>query len=229
MSESFPPAANSLFNFGPLAETYENWYNTPAGREHDFMQQQDALELIRQASPSGLLLDVGCGSGHWSRFFQSAGYEVQGIDVSARMIREAMNTAPECKFSIGDACALPFQDASFVIAASMAALEFMAAPETAVREMARCVKPGGRLIIGTLNRLAPLNQDRLDSGKQPYASGRLFSPQELWDLISPYGKIRMVSSSVLESRETPSRFVQIHPPVPLRHLAGPFVIAEVRK
>ncbi|MGC9327733.1 MAG: class I SAM-dependent methyltransferase [Candidatus Hinthialibacter sp.] len=228
MSESSPPAAGSLFDFGPLAETYEDWYNTPWGQENDFVQQQDALEILRQAPRGGRLLDVGCGAGHWSRFFHSLGYEVHGVDFSTQMIRTAKTTAPECTFSVGDACALPFRTASFDMAASMAALEFMTAPETALQEMARCVKPGGRLIIGTLNRLAPLNQDRLAQGKQPYASARLFSPQELWDVISPYGKIRMLSSSLTNDDENPSRRLQIHPPAPPQTLTGPLIIAEVR-
>ena len=221
--------SSSLFDFGPLAHEYEIWYNTPAGQAHDLVQKQNVRELLRPARALEQLLDVGCGTGHWSRFFRSLGYEVHGIDISEKMVLVARATVPECVFDIADACVLPFKNASFDIVASMAALEFIPDPTVAVREMARCVKPGGSILIGTLNRLAPVNRDRLSEGEQPYASGHLFSPDELRDLLSPWGELRMAASSGSSRPPGPLPLVANHRSPPQGSLEGPFIVAEVRR
>ncbi|MBN1377918.1 MAG: class I SAM-dependent methyltransferase [Gammaproteobacteria bacterium] len=215
----------SAFDFGPLAEDYENWYSTADGQENDRIQQHDVLELINRASPGDRLLDVGCGTGHWSGFFRSLGYKVHGIDISEKMIRVAKKNVPECTFEIANACNLPYEDASFEIVASMAMLEFTMAPIIALREMARCIKPGGNLLIGTLNRLAPLNQGRISRGDEPYASGHLFSPHELHKLLSMWGQTRMLASlpTTMQSNQSQSVTYQ------QETLDGPFMVAVMQR
>ena len=230
MAEGLPHLANSLFDFGPLAHGYERWYGTPAGRAHDRVQKQDVRRLLRPAESHERLLDVGCGTGHWSRFFLSLGYEVHGIDLSGEMIAAACAAVPGCTFEVADACDLPFDAASFDVVASMATLEFVRDPAVAVREMARCVRPGGRLLIGTLNRLAPLNQHRVSKGRQPYASAHLLALEELTELLQPCGRLRMLASPAAR-RKRGGPFTRIFPRgvAPRRRsLSGPFIVAEVR-
>jgi len=226
----YPHAASSLFDFGPLADEYDRWYETPAGRAHDRVQIRDVRRLLRPARAGERLLDVGCGTGHWSRFFLSLRYDVHGIDISPEMIAVARTSVPGCDFDVADACALPFEDASFDVVAAMATLEFIRDPPAALREMSRCVKPGGSLLIGTLNGLAPLNQHRLSRGRQPYASAHLLVPEELRGLLRPYGAVRMLASSV-SRREKRLPLARMLPRcvAPLRRcLSGPFIVAEVR-
>jgi len=158
------------------------------------------------------------------------GYQVTGIDISSEMIEVARTEVPECSFRVDDVCKLPFEDASFDVAASIATLEFIPDPAAAVREMVRCVKPGGRLLIGTLNRLAPLNQHRLSTGKPPYASAHLFSPGELRRLLASLGRVRMAASSPRQCKgrlPLPTRIVSRLPGFRGR-LDGPLIVAEVR-
>jgi len=229
MAGTLTRTSRSLFDFGPLAHEYENWYATDEGQANDLVQKQDVSELLWPVRDFKRLLDVGCGTGHWSRFFRSLGYEVHGIDVSEKMITVARESVPECKFDVADACVLPFADASFDIVASMAALEFIPDPAAAVKEMARCTRPGGSLLIGTLNRLAPINRDRLIKGEEPYASGNLFSADELRELISPWGEARIVASSDMSQAQGPGALGDNHPPISPECLEGPFLVAEVRR
>jgi len=188
-------AERSLFDFGPSAREYDQWYDTPAGQAHDRAQKDDVRRFLRPATVGEALLDVGCGTGHWTVFFAEMGYRVTGIDVAREAIEVARSAAPDCTFQVADARDLPFEDASFDVVASMAALEFFPDPTMAVEEMVRCAKPGGTLLIGTLNWLAPLNRQRASKGKQPYASARMFTPVELRRVLAPWGRVRMVASA----------------------------------
>ena len=220
----------SLFDFGPLAQGYERWYATPAGQAHDRVQKDDVRRLLRPASAGQTLLDVGCGTGHWSSFLAGMGYQVTGVDIAPEMIEVARAKVPECSFQVADAHDLPFDDGTFDAVAAMATLEFLPDPAAALGEMVRCARKGGLLLVGTLNRLAPLNQHRISKGKQPYSSAHLVSPAELRSLLSPWGGVLMVASS-------PPGYDH-RPPLPKRiagriaglrgRLNGPFIVAEVR-
>jgi len=184
--------AGSLYDFGPLAAGYDRWYDGPLGKMYDRMEKEAVAKLLPPAGRGERLLEVGCGTGHWSAWFGSLGYEVTGVDISAEMVEVARARGPAgCTFQVADARRLPFDDASFDVVAAMATLEFVTDAEAVVKEMFRCVKPTGRVVVGTLNRDAPLNRNRVEQGNEPYASARLLSPIELKRLLEPYGRVRM--------------------------------------
>jgi SAM-dependent methyltransferase len=60
------------------------------------------LKLLRDHGiHSGLVIDLGCGSGIWARHLHNHGYQVLGVDQSAAMIKLARKNAPAAKFKIG--------------------------------------------------------------------------------------------------------------------------------
>jgi SAM-dependent methyltransferase len=99
------------------------------------------------------LLDVGCGLGDGARALAGdlgpAG-EVVGIDASTVML-EAARTRwdADCPayFVVGDAQALALPDASFNAARSERMLQWLPDPAAAVAELARVVRPGGRIAL----------------------------------------------------------------------------------
>lgn len=184
---------SSLYDFDPLAGEYDSWYETTEGQRQDRLQKADVLRLIPEPVAGLRLLDAGCGTGHWSRFFASMGFSVHGVDVSEEMIAAARNKAiPGCTFEVADILDLPFKNASFDTVAAMTTLEFICDVGRGLHEMARCVRPGGNLIIGTLDRRAPLNKERIANDQQPYASARMLTSDELLGLLAPLGEVRMV-------------------------------------
>ncbi|MGM0485209.1 MAG: class I SAM-dependent methyltransferase [Planctomycetota bacterium] len=213
-----------------MAGDYDRWYATPAGQAHDLVQKDDVRGLLRPALAGQTLLDVGCGTGHWIAFFSEMGYTVTGVDVAPAMIEVARSTVRGCTFQVADAHDLPFDDGSFDVVAAMATTEFLSDPSTAIGEMARCAKEHGHLLVGTLNRLAPLNQHRIAKVKQPYASAHLLSSDELRSLLAPLGRVRMVASSPPGHGRHPSRLKHVVGRIAgLRSkLNGPFIVAEVR-
>ncbi len=181
----------SLFDFDSLASTYDAWYETEEGLRHDTAQRRVVLSLLTPPyAQTRKLLDVGCGTGRWSRFFAQQGYDVTGVDVSPAMIAVAKaRQTPHCRFDLADAVSLPFPSGSFDAVCAMAVLEFVSDARQACAEMMRCVKPGGCLVVGTLNRLAEINQRRLARQAEPYLSAQMFAPEELRQLLLSLGEV----------------------------------------
>ena len=99
------------------------------------------------------VLDVGCGTGNLS-FCLVQNPEiasVTGIDFSPAYIEHAKRHSDDARlsFQVGDACALPFPDASFDHALSMLVLPFIPQPQRAVRELQRITRAGGTVAAAT--------------------------------------------------------------------------------
>ncbi|MDQ6794904.1 MAG: class I SAM-dependent methyltransferase [Chloroflexota bacterium] len=86
----------------------------------------------------GLLLDLGCGEGAYSKLLRSTGFEYVGLDATG-------STAD----ILADAHHLPFRDGSIDAIAAISILEHLRAPAVALREVARVLRPGG-VIIGSV-------------------------------------------------------------------------------
>jgi SAM-dependent methyltransferase len=99
------------------------------------------------------VLDVGCGTGSLS--FELARRPaiggVRGVDLACAYIDHAKrkNRNARIAFEVGDACALPFPDASFDHALSLLVLQFIPQADRAVREMRRVTRRGGTVAAAT--------------------------------------------------------------------------------
>jgi SAM-dependent methyltransferase len=93
------------------------------------------------------VIDVGCGTGSLTRTIlaQARPARVVGIDMAEHYVAFAREQIPDprVRFEVGDACALPFPDASFDRALSLLVLHFVPEAQRAVAEMRRVVRPGG--------------------------------------------------------------------------------------
>ncbi|MBC7237251.1 MAG: methyltransferase domain-containing protein [Chloroflexi bacterium] len=98
------------------------------------------------------ILDVATGTGRVPLAIRRAGNDgayIIGVDRSRQMLAEAQAAAAEFRGRIAwlraDAVALPFDNAVFDAVTCLEALEFVVAPDRALREMVRVLKPGGVL------------------------------------------------------------------------------------
>ena len=103
--------------------------------------------------PDDRLLDVACGAGKLVRAAATDVERAVGVDLSPGMIEEARRRAAaegqgNVEFVVGPSDQLPFADGEFTALVTTTALHHFPAPAQSVREMARVLAPGGRLVIG---------------------------------------------------------------------------------
>lgn len=96
-------------------------------------------------------LDVGCGEGRFCRKLAAHGIETTGIDPTVALIAHAREMDARGDYLEAPAEQLPFVDASFDLVVSYLSLIDIADYRTAIKEMARVLKPGGVLLIANLN------------------------------------------------------------------------------
>jgi ubiquinone/menaquinone biosynthesis C-methylase UbiE len=77
----------------------------------------------------------------------AAGHETVGIDATPAMLDIARTRAPGAQFRLGDLTALPVGDADFDFAICALALAHLRDPAPAIAELARAVRPGGRIVL----------------------------------------------------------------------------------
>jgi len=181
------------FNFGGMADSYDDWYRTRIGRAYDALERKAVASMLPDPMNANRLLDIGCGTGHWSAFFGNRGFNVTGVDIAPEMVAVARKKRiAQATFRIADAHSLPFGDGQFDVTAAITTLEFVRDAEAVVKEMARCTRRlGGIILVGILNSLAPINAERKAAGAPPYADARFFSPTEVKTLLAPYGEPRV--------------------------------------
>jgi SAM-dependent methyltransferase len=97
--------------------------------------------------PDGLTLDVGCGEGRLSRDLAELGYQVTGVEPAATLLAAAQEEHPAGSYVLGEAADLPFPDASASLVVAYNSLMDVDDLDGAMREVARVLKPGGRLCI----------------------------------------------------------------------------------
>lgn len=106
-----------------------------------------AFEAVREAAPTAVL-EVGCGEGELAaRIRDELGVEVVAIDQSARMVELSRERGVDAR--VGDVQALPFEDGSFDVAVAAWVLFHVRDLERGLGELARVLRPGGRLVAVT--------------------------------------------------------------------------------
>ena len=95
--------------------------------------------------PRDAVLDACCGTGDLAVAARTAGGDVTGLDFSERMLERARRKAPDVRWVAGDVLALPFGDASFDAATVGFGVRNVEDLEAGLRELARVLRPGGRL------------------------------------------------------------------------------------
>jgi 2-polyprenyl-3-methyl-5-hydroxy-6-metoxy-1,4-benzoquinol methylase len=121
-------------------------------------QGQIVIDRITSTAGAKCILDVGCGAGVIALELAHRGNEVSGIDIAPNMIErayaEASRRGIQCDFQVGIAEELHYPDAQFDALIALGLLGNILDDRPVLCEMARVLKPGGRLLVTIPNLLA---------------------------------------------------------------------------
>lgn len=151
------PRVNSLKKrmreFYETSETYKRLLDA-----HDETYLRHYVELvIRNAPPQSKILDLGCGNGISARLLNQADFDVVGTDISPLFLAEAREWEnPRLRYHVCDVLELPFESESFDVICSNELIEHLPDVETALTEMIRVVRKGGRIVLSGPNLCSPL-------------------------------------------------------------------------
>ena len=164
-----PGIAQNFMLSSALPQVYERWWRPALGRVAKgafgpgMNEEKRIARLLMALSPGDGVLDVGCGTGNFTRdFAKSVGPDglVVGLDVSQTMLARAVRDTDheQVAYVRGDAADAPFLNASFDAVCCFAALNLFADPYGALDSFTRVLTPGGRIAIFTSvrGRSAPL-------------------------------------------------------------------------
>lgn len=117
------------------------------------------LAAMARIAPGARALDLACGTGDIAFELACRGADVVGLDITLRMIELARAKRAEAsglplapRFLVGDMMALPFPDQSFDVVTTGYGVRNVPVIETALVEIRRVLRPGGRFLSLDFNR-----------------------------------------------------------------------------
>jgi len=212
----------NIFSERKIAQEYDAYYKTEQGKLVDELEKQAIGQLLAPVK-AGRLLEIGCGTGHWTAFFSGRDFQITAIDVSDAMLNLArQKQISNVSFMEADVLQLPFPDRCFDQVAAITALEFCGNIKQAFAEMKRVLKPGGWLVAGCLNADSTLGKIK---GQDPvFQHGHFMSKVELEKHLSTIGK-----PEILECVRLSPTFGLLDGTKNQHAVAGVFMAAAVQK
>jgi len=127
--------------YSAWAETYDDYPNLLLEVE------EPIVKSLIPKTEYGKALDVGCGTGRYSKLLAKLGYSVTGVDQSSVMLEKAKVKVPNARFIRGQITNLPLKNESFDIAICALVLTHSKSLNGAISEINRVVRRGGKIIL----------------------------------------------------------------------------------
>ncbi|MEN6441216.1 MAG: class I SAM-dependent methyltransferase [Syntrophobacter sp.] len=218
--------------FDEWSEKYDQWFETPIGR---LVREYESRLFLAMARPleGESILDAGCGTGVFTMDFLECGSRVTGLELSLPMLRRAGKKAAGRPFRMvqGDIRNLPFADESFDKTVSVTAIEFIEDAREGVAELLRVTRPGGLVVVASLNSLSPWAVRRKAAAQQGHAifeHARFRSPAEMGGLLPLPCSVG--TAIHFQKHDDPERAMEIEQAGEVRGLdTGAFIVARWEK
>ena len=140
---------------------YDRWAATYEGEPNPLIRLEEPLTLALIGEVQGQrALDVGCGTGRYCALLAQRGATVSGVDPSQGMLEQARRKiGGGRRFEVyqGTLEEAGFADEEFDLVVSALALSHLPALEPTLREAARVLKPGGRMVISDIHPFWPVS------------------------------------------------------------------------
>jgi demethylmenaquinone methyltransferase/2-methoxy-6-polyprenyl-1,4-benzoquinol methylase len=147
MMPAMPEAGMVRSMFARVADRYDR-ANRVLSLGIDITWRSAAIK-VAALKPGERVLDVCCGTGDLALAMAKKGAQVTGTDFCPPMLSHALrkSKARPLPWLAADTMSLPFPDASFDLATVAFGIRNVADPVAGMREMARVVRPGGRVVV----------------------------------------------------------------------------------
>lgn len=124
------------------------------------------IKVMKSLKP-GRLLDIGCSSGDWATYWTNLGWECSGVDIDRDHVAIARQRGIDAKHCDLNHDPLPFEDQSFDLIFAGEVIEHLIDTDGFLRELQRCVRPGGAVLVTTPNLVSFENRVRILLGIYP--------------------------------------------------------------
>lgn len=169
------------------AVAYDAWFDRPWGSYASRVEHDLLLDAIGPVA--GLdVCDAGCGTGRFTARLEADGARAVGVDRDPAELTVA-RTRVHGELIEADVHHLPFPDGHFAVTVAVTVCEFTADPAAVIEELARVTRPGGRVVIGSLNRDSPWGWwNRHHFRQPPWNTARFLDRHELDRIARPHGR-----------------------------------------
>ena len=123
-------------------------------RENYWFRRHEAVyEWIRGRGVSGVVIEAGCGEGYGADLLSQAGAEVIAVDYDTTAVNHVSDRYPEVSAIQANLVDLPLEDNCADLLVSLQVIEHLWDLPDFFREAHRVLRPGGRIVVSTPNRL----------------------------------------------------------------------------
>jgi ubiquinone/menaquinone biosynthesis C-methylase UbiE len=131
-----------------ITSTYETWYEGKYKRA-DVQEKAILRKGIDWIGDVRTVFEVGCGTAHFTRYFDEIGIDTYGADLSPYMLKEAMRLSRGGKLTRATSASLPVREKVVDAVAFITCFEYMPAPVEVIREASRVARKG--ILFGLMN------------------------------------------------------------------------------
>src|SRR3984885_15051697 len=171
------------------------WYDRTTRKDMAEFQAL-AVRIAAAIAPAAQVLEIAPGPGFLSIELAKRGLPVRGVDIGGPFFEFARATAAaegvDVRFQLGNAAALPLEDASVDFVVCRAAFKNFSEPQKALMEMRRVLRPGGQALLIDMRRDAPMAE-----GKE-YVDGLGVSRINRWMMMFVFRNVLVKRAYPLE-------------------------------
>jgi ubiquinone/menaquinone biosynthesis C-methylase UbiE len=212
--------------FEQAAATYEAWYASPRGQRAAAAERALLERLLAPFSHPAHVLEIGCGTGHFTGWLAARYPRVVGLDRAPAMLGMLRRGHPRLPVVLADAHQLPLRRAAVDVAVFVTTLEFLERPGEALAEAVRIARRG--VVVVILNRwsLGGLSRRWGRQARRPLlGTARDYAVPEMVRLLRQAAGERL-DRLRWTSTLFPDGLWRVRAPVPLGDLLG--VVAVLR-
>ncbi|MDO8528463.1 MAG: methyltransferase domain-containing protein [Nanoarchaeota archaeon] len=153
--------------YNKFAEQYhKDLLNSETNFWHKFVEKPAMMSLLKGNIKNKEVLDLGCGSGIFTKRLSSMGVDITGLDLSESLINIARRENPKIKFYVGNAKKTPFKKIQFDVITSSLMVHYVKDLNALFKEVSRILKKRGLFIFSMHHPVMEVTERLKINGKK---------------------------------------------------------------